>query len=129
MWFRFTTKSLFAPNGPGGPCYHSQTSGNPVRIGDGCATVSGYKLPTPLVSLAKLGRRERGQAPSQDIGLAVLVMIPLGINFSVKRRMRPACLVDARQDSLNAFILRFAGSLKVFYFRTPRWSLNVNLRA
>ena len=28
---------------------HSQMSGNPVRIGGGCATVTGYKLPMPLV--------------------------------------------------------------------------------
>jgi len=24
---------------------HNLASGNPVRIGDGCATVTGYKLP------------------------------------------------------------------------------------
>ena len=29
--------------------YRNQMSGNPVRIGDGCATVTGYKLPMPLV--------------------------------------------------------------------------------
>jgi len=35
--------------------YHSRMSGNPVRIGGGCATVTGYKIPMPLVS-AKTGK-------------------------------------------------------------------------
>jgi hypothetical protein len=30
-------------------------------------------------------------------------------DFSAKRRMRPAGAVSAARDSLNAFILRFAG--------------------
>ncbi len=29
--------------------HHGQMSGNPVKIGDGYATVTGYKLPRPLV--------------------------------------------------------------------------------
>jgi len=53
---------------------HSQASGNPVRIGDGCATVTGYKLPRPLVhQTGKAGARF--QARSQDTGLAVLVVV------------------------------------------------------
>ena len=48
-------------------------SGNPVRIGDGCATVKGYKLPKPLVSSETGKAGVRFQARSQDIGLAVLV--------------------------------------------------------
>jgi len=43
---------------------HSRASGNPVRIGDGCATVTGYKLPAaesrqePLViGIGKAGVR------------------------------------------------------------------------
>src|SRR5580692_1923802 len=40
---------------------HSQMSGNPVKIGDGYATVTGYKLPRPLVNGP--GRRERGLSP------------------------------------------------------------------
>ena len=35
-----------------------QVSGNPVKIGNGCATVTGYKLPGPLV--VRPGRRECG---------------------------------------------------------------------
>ena len=53
---------------------HRQMSGNPVRIGDGCATVTGYKLPKPLVSQEAGKAGVRFQARSQDIGLAVLVM-------------------------------------------------------
>ena len=58
--------------------YHNQTSGNPVKIGDGCATVTDYKLPLATVPLkrAEAGRRERGYARSQDIGLVVLVVAP-----------------------------------------------------
>src|SRR5438445_5842640 len=55
---------------------HSQASGNPVRIGDGCATVTGYKLPRPLVPQSGTGKAGvRFQARSQDTGLAVLVVV------------------------------------------------------
>ena len=33
-------------------------SGNPVKIGDGCATVTGYKLPMPLIALGREGGSE-----------------------------------------------------------------------
>ena len=73
-----------------------------MRIRDGYATVTGYKLPVPLVcQTGKVGARF--EASSQNIGLVVLVVIPqCGINFSVKRRMRPARSVDAERESLNA---------------------------
>jgi hypothetical protein len=45
-----------------------------VRIGDGCATVTGYKFPKPLVSDEAGKAGVRCQARSQDIGLAVLVV-------------------------------------------------------
>ena len=45
---------------------HRQVSGNPVRIGDGYATVTGYRLPGPLVR-KQPGRRERGQMPEVRI--------------------------------------------------------------
>src|SRR5688572_30338998 len=63
----------------------NQMSGNPVRFGDGCATVSGYKLPLATDARAS-GRRERGQAPSQDTGLIVLVAIASAVDFSVKEK-------------------------------------------
>ena len=67
-----------------------------------------------------LGRRGQGQARSQDIGLAVLVVglqqdrppacpglaIP---NFSVKEKDETRPLNSFSVDSLNAFIRRFAG--------------------
>ena len=37
--------------------------------------------------------------------------------FSAKRRMGPACAASAEQDSLDAFILRFAGGVKAFSFQ------------
>jgi hypothetical protein len=48
-----------------------------VKFGDGCATVTDYKLPQPLV--IRPGRRERGKVRSQDTGLVVLVMPGSGI--------------------------------------------------
>ena len=33
-------------------------SGNPVRIGDGCATVTGYRLPKPLAGFGREGGSE-----------------------------------------------------------------------
>jgi hypothetical protein len=33
-------------------------SGNPVKIGDGCATVTGYRLPKPLAELGREGGSE-----------------------------------------------------------------------
>ena len=50
-----------------------------MRIGGGCATVMGYKLPKPLVEAvvrkARAGKAEaRFEALSQDTGLAVLVV-------------------------------------------------------
>ena len=61
-------------------------SGNPVEIGDGCATVTGYKLPLPLSETnGKAGARLEAQ--SQDTGLAVLVAaIQSMANFSVKEK-------------------------------------------
>jgi hypothetical protein len=42
--------TLFENDGRYVRLHHRQMSGNPVRIGDGCATVTNYKLPWPLVS-------------------------------------------------------------------------------
>src|SRR5260370_30511036 len=74
---------------------HSEASGNPVKIGDGCATVTGYELPRPLAHQAgKAG--VRFQARSQDIGLACarhscpckpgICRLCTGANFSVKEK-------------------------------------------
>jgi hypothetical protein len=73
------TNSFFESDGHVVHLHHSQASGNPVRIGDGCATVTGYKLPLATASLKDERRREGGSevnARSQDIGLVVLVVAP-----------------------------------------------------
>ena len=67
-----------------------------MGIGDGCATVTGYKLPQPLVSVEAGKAGARFHARSQDIGLAVLVaafiaeqvgcLFYVGANFSVKEK-------------------------------------------
>jgi len=64
---------FFETDGPVVHPHHSQMSGNPVKIGDGCATVTGNKLPKPLVSSEARKAGVRLLARSQDIGLAVLV--------------------------------------------------------
>ena len=105
--------------------YDNQASGNPVKIGDGYATVTGYKLPQPLDTQAreggsKVSSPKSGYRPGcarHGPGLS-------GINFSVKRRMRPARSANAEWDSLNAFILRFAGGEGFLCFTPLRWSLN-----
>jgi hypothetical protein len=54
---------------------HFSASGNPVRIGDGCATVSGYKL--LYATAPKRGKAgARLEAPSQDTGWKVLIAAP-----------------------------------------------------
>ena len=65
---------FFETDGPVVHLQHCQTSGNPVRIGDGYATVTGYRLPKPLVSHETGKAGARSQARSQDIGWAVLVV-------------------------------------------------------
>jgi hypothetical protein len=105
-----------------------------VKIGDGCATVTGYKLPQPLVSrrIGKAGARFH--APSQDIGWAVLVMAldagkagclsGVKANFSVKEKDEaspPRECVAGFVGCLHSPICR---GLEVFCLQAPRWSLN-----
>ena len=61
-----------------------------MKIGDGCATVTSYKLPRPLViMIGKAGARL--EARSQDTGLAVLVMVDGRVlNFRLPRARRAA---------------------------------------
>src|SRR5678810_1288178 len=92
-------------------------SGNPVRIGDGCATVTGYKLPEPLVHHSEPGRREQGYAPSQDTGLIALVWWDLFPTASPsKRRMRPARCACAQMGFAECLHSPFCRGLKVFLF-------------
>ena len=67
------------------------TAGNLVRIEDGCATVTGYKLPSATGFFMEPGRREKGLKPgSQDISAVTLVgPCSRGATSPTKRRMRP----------------------------------------
>src|SRR5207249_7740683 len=66
--------------------------GNPVRIGDGCATVTGYKLPQPLVPRERdrEGGSEVGSPKSgYRFGCARRGSAGAGPTSPSKRRMRP----------------------------------------
>src|SRR5664279_1199922 len=109
-------------------------SGNPVRIGDGCATVKGYKLPKPLVSSETGKAGVRFQARSQDIDLAVLVaafaagqarrLACKRANFSVKEKdeasLSRVC-VAGFADCLHS---PFCRGLEVFFGFRPRAGLS-----
>jgi hypothetical protein len=106
-----------------------------VRIGDGCATVTGYELPKPLVSSETGKAGVRFQARSQDIGLPVLVTVfwagqakrlpCFEANFSVNEKdgaSPPRECVAGFAECLHSPICR---GLKVsFYLLARRWSLN-----
>ena len=88
-------------------------SGNPVKIGDGYATVTGYKLPGHWFARD----REGGSEVKPEVRISVWLcssrfraVYDRGTNFSVKRRMRPARPACAGRGSLNAFIPRLAES-------------------
>ena len=88
--------TLFDSGGPVSAILLPSNAGNAVRIGDGCATVSDYKLPTATVQAVR--RRDgkagvRFEVRSQDIKFdCTRPLVPFGAgNFSAKRRMRPAC--------------------------------------
>jgi hypothetical protein len=108
-----------------------QMSGNPVRIGDGCATVTGYELPRTLQGVRRMplgyakpvGTWEGGSevgARSQDIGLVVLVRSAPSEggrlnNFSDKEKDEaspPEPISDGFDECLHSPICR---SLKAFF--------------
>ena len=82
-----------------------------MRIGDGYATVSGYKLPK---ATGRFGGWEGG---SEDSMPQVRISVWLGssrslvgaADFSVKEKDEASLLNRFQGSSLNAFILRFAG--------------------
>jgi hypothetical protein len=63
-------------------------AGNLVRIEDGCATVTGYKLPSATGFFVEPGRREKGLKPgSQDISAVTLVgLLHMQGHFSDKEK-------------------------------------------
>ena len=126
--------------------YRNQMSGNPVKIGDGCATVTGYKLPQPLV-IIRPGRRERGLSPKsgyrfdpRSSGCTSPKSKAQGLKSKNRRlwtsdfRLWTHCgqLLRQEKDEASpfrvcgpgfddAFILRFAG-MKAFLFFSIRRS-------
>ena len=104
-----------------------------MRIGDGCATVMGYKLPKPLVS-SEIGKAGvRFQARSQDIGLAVLVMALqtgqarclccFGANFSVKEKDEASPSRECGAGFAGCLHSPICRGLEAFSLQAPRWSL------
>jgi len=105
-------------------------SGNPVRIGDGCATVTGYKLPQPLVP--QMRDWEGGSEVKPEVRISIWLCSSWLIgtasaggepNFSVKEKDE-ARLPETvfQEDSLNAFIPRLPES-EGFLFQglIPPW--------
>src|SRR5258705_4151171 len=94
-------------------------SGNPVRIGDGCATVTGYKLPWPLTQcVGKAGARS---GPKSGYGFGCTRRVPLMRDgFSVKEKDETSHLTISggrvKRLNLHSPLCR---SLKVFSFRAP----------
>jgi hypothetical protein len=119
----------------GGVCLRhldDQTTGNPVQIGDGCATVTGYKLPRPLIRTG-LGRRERGSRPEVRISVwsCSSWSRPRGARFSVyeKDETSPAArlsrgsVVDLHTPLRRSLkVLSFSDSILVSHVSRPcRW--------
>jgi len=96
-----------------------------VEIGDGCATVTGYKLPKPLFASASGKAGARFEAPSQDTGLAVLVVvIDLMTNFSVTEKDEASLARECAPGFAECLHSPFCRGLKVFVFR-PRAGLAI----
>ena len=53
------------------PFICNQTSGNPVKFGGGCATVTGYELPKPLIASLIGANREGGARLIPEVRIPV----------------------------------------------------------
>jgi hypothetical protein len=90
-----------------------------VKIGDGCATVTGYKLPKPLIPQTRIGKAGARFRPGVRISVGLcssrlpgtIGSRPFGPGgyFSVKEKDEASPSAGAARDSWNAFIRRFAG--------------------
>ena len=101
-------------------------SGNPVRIGDGYATVTGYRLPQPLVKSREGGSEIRNPKSGYrfDCARRDSAMQDQLLRQEKDEASPVNCL---RRGSLNAFIPRFAEKEGFFVPRnlpSPHWSLN-----
>ena len=72
---------------------------------------NGYKFPRATAPRQGSGRREGGSRPKSGyrFGCARRVSGVTGTDFSVKEKDEASLSDGFRQDSLDAFILRFAG--------------------
>ena len=105
-----------------------------MGIGDGCATVTGYKLPKPLVSSETGKAGVRFHARSQDIGLAVLVVAFIAgqagclsyieANFSVKEKDEASPSRECGAGFAGCLHSPICRGLEVFCLPALRWSLN-----
>ena len=105
-------------------------TGNP-GIGDGCATVTGYKLPKPLIESDREGGA-RFEARSQDT-IPVLRRDPRkilsgfpAINFSVKEKDEASPLNRFQRNSSNAFIPVLPESGGFLFLVAPRIGLRLS---
>ena len=87
-------------------CHLSQMSGNPVKIRDGCATVTGYEFPMPLMQIGKAGMR---LSPESGYRFDCARRLRRSEHFSVKEKDEASRLNAFQVELLNAFIPRFAG--------------------
>ena len=111
--------SLFEMGGSLAATKSNQMSGNPVRIGDGCATVTGYKLPRPLATRWEGGSEVGSPKSGYRFGCARRGSADAGPASPSKRRMRPATrTVFAGFVEFAAFTLRLTGSEGFFVFRS-----------
>jgi hypothetical protein len=97
------------------------SAGKLVRFEHGCATVTGYNLPGPLVppsGTGKAGVRSETRKSGHQPGSTLVGSRPRGAASPSKRRMRPArcnCF-SADRECLHSLFCR---SLKVFCFQAP----------
>jgi hypothetical protein len=83
-------------------------SGNPVRIGDGYATVTGYRLPQPLVKSREGGSEIRNPKSGYRFDCARRDSA-MQDQLLRQEKDEASLMICFHQDSLNAFIPRFAG--------------------
>ena len=97
------------------------SAGKLVKFEHGCATVTGYNLPRPLVPpnrTGKAGVRSETPKSGHQLGYTLVGPRPRGTASPSKRRMRPArCICfSADRECLHS---PFCRSLKVFCFLAP----------
>lgn len=93
-------------------CRRRMGYGNPVRIGDGCATVTDYRLPRPLNDASRSGRRERGLKSEVRISTPVVLVtvLPEQSHFSDIEKDEASPWPRVRSGGRRMPCSRFVGS-------------------